>query len=67
MQKELGTQEAQRVQTEENVSETMKKMMSSEEGVSLYKSQVIIFFLITRYWGVGFDCWTLNVERFCHV
>ena len=42
MQKELGTQEAQRVQTEENVSETMKKMMSSEEGLSLYKSQVII-------------------------
>ena len=42
LQKELGTQEAKRAQTEENVNETTKKMISSEESVGLYKSQVRI-------------------------
>jgi hypothetical protein len=43
LQKELGTQEAKRVQTEETASETAKKMMATEGNVGLYKSQVSFF------------------------
>ena len=43
LQKELGTQEAKRVQTEETASETAKKMMATEGNVGLYKSQVAFY------------------------
>jgi len=49
LQKELGTQEAKRVQTEETASETAKKMMATEGNVGLYKSQVSFFSKIGFY------------------
>lgn len=40
MHKELGTHEAKRAITEENVSESVKKILETEESLTLYKSQV---------------------------
>ncbi|XP_057372528.2 transport and Golgi organization protein 1-like isoform X1 [Daphnia carinata] len=40
LQKELGTHEAKRAITEENVSESVKKILETEESLTLYKSQV---------------------------
>lgn len=40
MHKELGTHEAKRAITEGNVSESVKKILETEESLTLYKSQV---------------------------
>jgi hypothetical protein len=40
LHKELGTHEAKRAITEENVSESVKKILETEESLTLYKSQV---------------------------
>uniref|UniRef100_A0A0P6DBE0 Transport and Golgi organization protein n=1 Tax=Daphnia magna TaxID=35525 RepID=A0A0P6DBE0_9CRUS len=40
LHKELGTHEAKRAITEENVSESVKKIIETEESLTLYKSQV---------------------------
>ncbi len=50
MHKELGTHEAKRAMTEENVTESVRKILETEENMALYKSQVksliILFFLM---------------------
>ena len=43
LQKELGTHEAKRAITEENVSESVKKIIETEESLTMYKSQVPFF------------------------
>lgn len=48
LQKELGTQEAKRAMTEENVSETVKKMLDTEESIGLYKSQVLFWMFMIQ-------------------
>ena len=45
MHKELGTHEAKRAITEENVSESVKKILETEESLTQYKSQVSDIFL----------------------
>jgi hypothetical protein len=40
LHKELGTHEAKRAITEGNVSESVKKILETEESLTLYKSQV---------------------------
>lgn len=39
-QKELGTHEAKRAMTEENVSESVKKILEKDEELNFYKSKV---------------------------
>ena len=40
LQKELGTHEAKRAMTEENVNESVKRILETEENLTRYKSQV---------------------------
>jgi len=49
LQKELGTHEAQRAITEENVNDTVKKIIESEENLITYKSQVFTAFTNLLY------------------
>lgn len=52
MHKELGTHEAKRAMTEENVTESVRKILETEENMALYKSQVnhlfFYFLMITK-------------------
>ena len=49
LQKELGTHEAQRAITEENVNDTAKKIIESEENLITYKSQVVYSLVRTLF------------------
>ena len=51
LHKELGTHEAKRAMTEENVTESVRKILETEENMALYKSQVksLNFLLFNDY------------------
>ena len=48
LQKELGTHEAKRAMTEENVSESVKRILETEENLTRYKSQVPFFLIFYK-------------------
>ena len=72
LQKELGTHEAKRAMTEENVNESVKRILETEENLTRYKSQVrcilsSLFFFKSNFFPSPSKLTMKNCAYFCRI